>query len=103
KNRPQPNSVPRLVVTEFQEWHKSSGCGIAPSKYHQRTVLSVLERCHHVLFDDLVSIFDLVNADRTQLVEFIRILLDSFRHTDAISYAIKLNLQEEFDVKQVNC
>ncbi|XP_019855609.1 PREDICTED: exonuclease mut-7 homolog [Amphimedon queenslandica] len=101
KNRPQPNSVPRLVVTEFQEWRKSSGCGIVPSKYHQKTVLSVLERCHHVLFDDLVSIFDLVNADRTELVEFIRILLDSFRHTDAISYAIKLNLQEEFDVKQL--
>ena len=82
KNRPQPNSVPRLVVTEFQEWLKSSGCDILPSKYHQSTVLSVLERCHHVLFDDLVAIFDLVNADRTELVKFIRILLDSYRHSD---------------------
>lgn len=83
------------MLSEFQEWHKSSGSGITVSKHHQSAVINVLERCHHVLFDEVVAIFDLMNAERSKLVELIRILLESYRHSD-VKFSLSLHLNSSF-------
>ena len=48
--------------------------------------LEILEHCHHVLFDDLVIIFDLRSADRKALVTMVTVLLEAYRHTDVSQY-----------------
>ena len=42
----------------------------------------VLEHCHHVVSEVLISIFDLKNADRNLLVKTMQEIMDNFRYVD---------------------
>lgn len=103
KTRSQPNSIHRIILSEFQTWKEENTQRIlsSPTSNQQKMATEVLEHCHHVLFDDISTIFDLKNADKNHLVAMVKTLIDGYRHTDAVSYIIKLNLQSEFNMKEM--
>ena len=63
--------------------------------------LDIFEHCHASLFDNLIEIFDLRRVDRKKLLDLIRTLLDSHYHNEAVTYALKLGLQRDLDLKEM--
>ena len=83
KNRPQPNSLFRIVLAEFLNWRSQSPDPVPQcSPDDQAQAIDLLEKCHHIMFDNLVEVFNLRNADRKKLVTMIGCLKNDFRITD---------------------
>ena len=73
------------MLTEFLKWRVQCPEPVPRClPDDQAKAIDILELCHHVMFDNLVDVFDLKNADREKLVAMIKRLKDDFRITDVI-------------------
>ena len=83
KNRLQKHDIRRIIASEFLAWRERKGESV-PRCYpdQQEAALEILERCHHVLFDDICAIFDLSSAKKQCLLSLIECLTSNYRHTE---------------------
>lgn len=69
---------------------------------HRKEALQILTKCHAVLMDDMMAIFDLQAADKTAQLDLIDHLLVEGRLKEAVTYTWKFGLQEHFEMSSVS-
>ena len=83
KNRLQKHDIRRIIATEFLVWREKKEDTVPRCQPSQQVAaLEILERCHHVLFDDICTIFDLHSAEKRHLLSLIDCLTFNYRHTE---------------------
>ena len=97
--------LPRAVIIEFQRWKVDCKAGrtndFVVTVPQQKEVLRVISEQFPHYTDDLFRVFNLSEAPLEDRLQVVRDSLSAHKFKEAASYAVKLNVKDHFDVRDI--